>query len=106
MALLRDKVIKIRSKNAGPFTVTIDIFCNNRTDLQRLRNFLSTAILSQLYQVEKEHFEIFEVPSLSVLKISFPRTYSQGSRLDRDMHGAQYAELLQEMEIPDNQDWT
>ena len=102
MAQLGDKVIKIRSKNAGPFTVTIDIFCKTPSDLQQIRNLLCTATLSRLYQVEKEHFEIFEVVSLNVLKISFPRTHSQGSRLDRDMHGAQYAELLKEMAISDN----
>ncbi len=102
MALLKNRVLKIRSKNAGPFTVTVDIFCKNQADLEQIKRFLSTETLTRIYQVEEKKFEIFEVPSLSVLKISFPRIHSQGSRLDRDMHGAQFAELLKETEIPDN----
>lgn len=102
MANLRDKVFKIRSKNAGPFTVTVDIFCRNQTNLKRILGLLDDDILSRLYNVEKDNFEIFEVPDLNVIKISFPRTHIQGSRLDRDMHGAQFAELLNEMELPDN----
>ncbi|MCY3725372.1 MAG: DUF4387 domain-containing protein [Rhodobacteraceae bacterium] len=102
MANLRDKVFKIRSKNAGPFTVTVDIFCRNQTNLKRILGLLDGDILSRLYNVEKDNFEIFEVPDLNVMKISFPRTHIQGSRLDRDMHGAQFAELLNEMELPDN----
>ena len=102
MANIRDKVFKIRSKNAGPFTVTVDIFCRNQTSLKRILGFLDGDTLSRLYNVEKDRFEIFEVPDLNVIKISFPRTHIQGSRLDRDMHGAQFAELLNEMEIPDN----
>jgi len=30
MYLLGDKVKKIRSKNAGPFWITIDIFCGSK----------------------------------------------------------------------------
>lgn len=102
--LLRDRVNKIRSKNAGPFTVTIDIFCHDRNDLHRLRSFLCPETLSRVYRVGKEHLEIYEIPSLNVIKISFPRAHSQGSRLDRDMHGAQFAELLNEMDLPYNFD--
>ena len=102
MANLRDKVYKIRSKNAGPFTVTVDIFCGNQTNLKRILGLLDGDTLSYLFNVEKDRFEIFEIPDLNVIKISFPRTHIQGSRLDRDMHGAQFAELLNEMELPDN----
>ena len=102
MANLCDKVLKIRSKNAGPFTVTVDIFCRNQNNLKRILGLLDGDTLSRLYNVGKDRFEIFEVPDLNVIKISFPRTHIQGSRLDRDMHGAQFAEVLNEMELSDN----
>ena len=41
----------------------------------------------------------FELPDLHVLKFSFPRPVRQGSRLDRDMHAAQLAVLLEELDI-------
>ncbi len=83
-------------------TVTVDVFCRNQTNLKRVLGLLDGDTLAHLYNVEKHRFEIFEVPDLNVIKISFPRTHIQGSRLDRDMHGAQFAELLNEMELPGN----
>ena len=32
---------------------------------------------------------------------AFPGPHVQGSRLDRDMHAAQFAVLLEEMPVPD-----
>ena len=102
MVCLRNKVFKIRSKNAGPFTVTIDVFCHSPNDLKRTKKLLDTSTLSRLFGVDENKFEIYEIADLNVLKVSFPRTHSQGSRLDRDIHGAQFAELLNEMVIPNN----
>jgi hypothetical protein len=34
-----------------------------------------------------------------VLKLSFPRHHVQGSRFDRDMHGAQIATLFAEWDL-------
>ena len=37
MYLLGDKVKKIRSKNAGPFWITIDIFCGSKEIYNEVR---------------------------------------------------------------------
>ena len=41
----------------------------------------------------------FEIPGLNVVKFSFPRPEIQGTRQDRDMHGASWAVLIAEMQI-------
>ena len=41
----------------------------------------------------------FDIADLNVVKISLPRPVIQGSREDRDMHGAGFGNLIAEMEI-------
>ena len=43
----------------------------------------------------------FDIRDLNVIKFSFPRPVVQGARADRDMHGAQWAILLAELEMQD-----
>ncbi|TRW99344.1 DUF4387 domain-containing protein [Paracoccus sp. M683] len=93
---LGDLVLKVRSKNAGPFWVTIDIFCDRPEVFARVRNTLSSATVAQLYQVPEQLLKRFDIDDLRVIKFSLPRPVIQGSAADRDMHGAQYAALLEE----------
>ncbi len=99
MAILGEKVSKIRSKNAGPFWITVDVFCGSREVFDEVRERLSNATVSQLTSVDASLIKRFEIESLSVLKFSFPRIEVQGSRFDRDMHGAQIATLFSELEL-------
>jgi len=64
-----------------------------------MKNQLSTELLARLYQVPADTLLRFEIPDLSVLKFSFPRSVVQGGRFDRDMHGAQMSVLLAELEL-------
>jgi len=93
------QVKKIRSKNAGPYWITIDVFCGSDEVYQTMKNQLSTELLARLYQVPADTLLRFEIPDLSVLKFSFPRSVVQGGRFDRDMHGAQMSVLLAELEL-------
>ncbi|MEO1562932.1 MAG: DUF4387 family protein [Pseudomonadota bacterium] len=92
-------VDKVRSKNAGPFWVTVDIFCKQDGSFERICESLSTQAVAALYQVKPEDTLRFDIPSLDVIKFSFPRPNFQGTRFDRDMHGAAIACLLEEFEI-------
>ena len=92
-----DQVKKIRSKNAGPFWITVDVFCGNGEVYKYMNQQLSTSLIADLYQVPAETLKRFEIPDLSVLKFSFPRSIVQGGRFDRDMHGAQMSVLLSEL---------
>jgi len=50
-------------------------------------------------RLDASHLKRFEMPTLNVLKFSFPRPHPQGSLRDRDMHGAQVALLLEFLEL-------
>ncbi|SCY72459.1 DUF4387 family protein [Paracoccus tibetensis] len=94
-----DLVLKVRSKNAGPFWVTIDVFCGRPEVFERLTRTLRTEDVARLYQVAPDQLKRFDIPDLRVIKFSLPRPVVQGSAADRDMHGAQYAALLEEMSL-------
>lgn len=93
---LGDLVLKVRSKNAGPFWVTIDVFCGRPEVFAQVRDGLCNAAVAALYDVPETQLKRFDIQDLRVVKFSFPRPVVQGSALDRDMHGAQYASLLEE----------
>ncbi len=97
--LLKDAVQHIRSKNAGPFWVTVDVFCGNPAAFETVQKSLGTKAVSAALQVPLKHMQRFDIASLNVIKFSFPRTPPQGARQDRDMHGAQYAHVLMGLEI-------
>ena len=99
MPLLGEKVKKIRSKNAGPFWITIDIFCGSKVVFDEIRVRLDNLRIINLFQINGQTLKRFEIESLNVIKFSFPRQIIQGGILDRDMHGAQLAVLLSEMDL-------
>lgn len=99
MARLADRVAKVRSKNAGPFWVTVDIFCGSPEAFAEVRARLSTERVARLFQQPTQLVKRFDIADLNVIKLSFPRPVVQGSRADRDMHGAQWAILLAEHEL-------
>lgn len=96
---LNDLVLKVRSKNAGPFWVTIDIFCDRPEVFDRVRATLKNTDIARLYGVPEQVLKRFDIADLRVVKFSLPRPVVQGSAADRDMHGAQYAALLEEYEL-------
>ena len=99
MARLSEHVLKVRSKNAGPFWLTIDIFCGDRQAFDEVRTNLKTDQVAALFRQPADALKRFDIEDLNVIKISLPRPTVQGSRVDRDMHGAQWAVLLSEMEL-------
>ena len=99
MAELGQIVEKIRSKNAGPFWLTIDIFCGSEAVFQQVVTGLSTPAIAAVFGLESTAIKRFDIASLNVVKISLPRPETQGTIQDRDMHGASWAALFQEMKL-------
>ena len=99
MAELGSLVSKMRSKNAGPFWLTVDVFCDDAATFERVRAGLQDAAVARLFGVELQLLKRFDIPSLNVIKFSVPRPVVQGTRADRDMHGAGWGCLLEEMQI-------
>ncbi len=102
MPALKDVAQYVRSKNAGPFWVTVDIFCADAAayDRVRLAPSLSADAVAKLYGVSRETVAIFHDLALKVVKISFPRRVAQGSTRDVDSHAGQYFVPLLELPIP------
>ncbi|MCG6904267.1 MAG: DUF4387 domain-containing protein [Rhodobacter sp.] len=99
MADLGSIVEKVRSKNAGPFWLTIDIFCGSPEAFFRVSQGVSTERVASLFKTDPGQMKRFDIPSLNVVKFSLPRPAVQGTRADRDMHGASYAALVAEMTL-------
>jgi hypothetical protein len=90
---------KVRSKNAGPFWLTIDIFCGGADDFRRIRDGLSTDRVATALKVSPKTIKRFDIEALNVIKISLPRPVVQGHINDRDMHGAAWATVIAELDI-------
>ena len=99
MATIGVKVLKVRSKNAGPFWITIDIFCGTTEAYAEISGKLETQRVADLTGTPLQLVKRFDIEDLKVVKLSIPRPVVQGSREDRDMHGAALAVLIDEMEL-------
>ncbi|HEY1928524.1 MAG TPA: DUF4387 domain-containing protein [Caulobacteraceae bacterium] len=87
----------VRSKNAGPFWVTVDIFFKDHADFDRYAKSpaLGPQLFAELYGADPALVKHIAVRSLDVLKVSYPRPQAQGWRGERDMHqGQSFARLL------------
>ena len=89
----------IRSKNAGPIWITVDIFFKTNQDFLYVSKKLKNRNVSKLLKIKINKLKRFDIEDLNVIKYSFPRIHVQGSRLDRDIHGAAYAVLFEEIYI-------
>jgi hypothetical protein len=92
MPSLKEVASYVRSKNAGPFWVTIDIFCDGPQAFERLARApaLAAPAIADLYAVSEADVKIFPDSNINVIKISFPRPVVAGSFRDRDAHAGQY----------------
>lgn len=99
MVKLRDAVSKIRTKNAGPFWLTVDIFCGDATRFEQVSKHLQTAQIAAAFAAPPTEIKRFEMPTLFAVKFSLPRPSVQGDPSDRDMHGASWATLVGSLEL-------
>lgn len=97
MPKVSDVCRHVRSKNAGPFWITMDLSFTDAAAFDRYAGAcaLQPEAIAALYGVEPAQVTCFLVQDLSVLKISYPRQRPQGGAIERDMHGGQqYIRLL------------
>lgn len=97
---LGELALEVRSKNAGPFWMTLEAFMPD-DEAYRVADMLITAgMIGELYRVAPESLRIFRIPQLRVVKVSFPRPLVQGSLHDRDMHAGQHHVPLASLPLP------
>lgn len=99
MPELREIADKVRSKNAGPFWVTLDIFCPDDAAFCRVRDGLPTQRVAKALGVPPADLKRFDMADLGVVKFSLPRPRIQGTVADRDMHGAGWAVILDGLQV-------
>jgi len=93
----------IRSKNAGPFSLTFDFMFDRFENYCRVRDsgVISRELISRIYGTPVEDVEIFCVDAAKGIKVTIPRPYVQGDPADSDQYGCQQFRPLAELEIPD-----
>lgn len=97
MATVKQVCRHVRSKNAGPFWVTIDLFFDGPDSYRRYAGspVLGPELMHRLYGADPRLVRKYPVPKLHMVKISYARTNVQGGEVERDMHcGQQYVRLL------------
>lgn len=80
-----------RSKNAGPFQVTIDLMFS---DLESYRKVLHSKvftpeIIGKLYDITPAQIAIKTFESIRTIKVVLPRRHGSGSPQDTDVYGSQ-----------------
>jgi hypothetical protein len=91
----------IRSKNAGPRRLTLDIMLGSDGDYQRVVQSpaLGPAAIARLYRVPEETVTVIPYPAGRAIKIVMARTVMAGDPGDRDIYGAQQHTPLLGIEI-------
>jgi hypothetical protein len=87
----------VRSKNAGPFWITVDLFFRDDALYRTYKDDpnISARSFAVLYNVSESSIKVVHVDTLRVVKVSYPRPKPQGWLGERDMHGGQqYVSLL------------
>jgi hypothetical protein len=88
----------VRSKNAGPFWQTLDVFLPDNATYRLVADSpaIDERVIADLYGVPADDVTIYRLPTIRVVKVSFPRPTTQGGVEDRDMHaGQQHVPLAQ-----------
>lgn len=102
MEKLVDLAKVLRSKNSGPFEITLDILFDNAKAYQRVvdSGVINVQTICELYHLEKEEIKniIYFDKGLGI-KITYNRTVSSGTTRDRDVYGAQQHAPLMELWI-------
>lgn len=88
----------VRSKNSGPYLLTIDLFASNLDNYHLLKeaNKINEELVCQLYDITPDKIEgIYYFDEVLGIKITIQRTISSGTFGDVDVYGTQqYIQLL------------
>lgn len=80
----------LRSKNAGPFVITLDVILPSRECFEEVASQLTPEIVAKAYRVDPEAvLGIVEYPILNAIKINVRRRIPAGEPGDTDVYGAQ-----------------
>lgn len=98
---LKDTARVIRSKNAGPLKVTVDLMFGDERAYQQAVDSpaLNPQRIASLYQVSPAAVAVAPFPQALAIKIVMDRQVVAGTPGDRDVYGAQQHAQLLELEL-------
>lgn len=88
---LQDVASVIRSKNAGPYEVTLDVLFRSEADLDRVlaADAVNVEAIARLYDRDPSEVAVHVYRKGLGIKVTMPRPASAGSFWDTDLYGAQ-----------------
>ena len=102
MKSIKELVLVCKSKNAGPFELTIDAVFPDRHSFELVKssNVLNPELFAKLYNVKAEDviFTIYDAGF--AFKATIPRLVPAGDIGDTDVYGAQQHAPLLEVMVP------
>ena len=103
MDKLKDLAKVLRSKNSGPFSITLDLLFEDEKSYERAlaSGYFTCENIAELYKLRTDEITelVFFHKALGI-KITFNRSVSSGTAYDRDVYGAQQHAPLLDMLIP------
>ncbi|HOA35095.1 MAG TPA: DUF4387 domain-containing protein [Bacillota bacterium] len=103
MKPLVDLALVIRSKNAGPFELTIDIIFKERDVYERVKEqqLLNAALIARLYRIpEEDVISVTYFDPTAAFKATMKRQLPSGNLGEKDIYGAQQHAPLLELLLP------
>jgi hypothetical protein len=91
-----------KSKNAGPFELTIDVVFGSRDlyDHVAATGILGPALIARLYGISENQVLFTPYPAGNAFKATIPRRIPSGDVGDTDIYGAQQHAPLLDVDIP------
>lgn len=87
---LYDLARVMRSKNAGPFTLTVDLMFATGEEFERALAALDQVRIGEMYGVDPGAVRIVPFERVLTIKVTMPRAEaSSGAPGDRDVYGSQ-----------------
>ena len=98
---LIDYTKMLRSKNAGPLWLTMDLGFESAEAMERIlqSGVLRTDTIAELYDVPENLVKIIPYPVVNAIKITIPRKCPSGALTDSDIYGCQQHMLLANLEV-------
>jgi len=89
---LKDIANVIRSKNAGPFELTLDVLLKDAETFEKMKaaEIVNKKMIGELYRIpEEDVLSIVYFPNAKAIKATIVRPLPSGALGERDVYGAQ-----------------
>ncbi|MBR7166052.1 MAG: DUF4387 family protein [Clostridia bacterium] len=89
----------LRSKNAGPLFITLDLIFPSAEEMRYVAERLKKEDIAKAYEVDAKTIGLIPYEVVNSIKITFPRKNISGSLADDDIYGCQQHIPLSNIEL-------